>query len=102
MRDIPNAEHSLGLELTSFYLKGAELGVRKKKPYLIKAFTIELDRTPSDSEDVKPLYNDDQSNQLIKLAKNALTVTVLDTAEVLVRKLDVDLIKEKDIDAVIE
>ncbi len=102
MRDIPNAEHTLGLELTSSYLKGAELGVRKKKPYLIKTFQIKLDRTQPDTDNVKPLYKEDQSNQLIKLAKSALTVTVLDTSEVLVRKLDVDLIKEKDIDAVLD
>ena len=102
MRDIPIAEHTLGLELTPSFLKGAELGVRKKKPYLIKAFGIPLDKTEADSENVKPLYNDDQKKQLIKLAKNALSVTALETSEVLVRKLDVDLIKEKDIDAVLE
>lgn len=102
MREIPNADHTLGLELTSSCVKGAELSIRQKKPYLIRVFEIKLDETETETVNVKRLYTESEKRSLSKLSKETLAVTTLDTAEVLVRKLELDLVKEKDIDAVLE
>jgi type IV pilus assembly protein PilM len=101
MREIPNANHTLGLELTSTCLKGAELSIRKNKPFLIRAFEIKIEKIETQTENVKQLYTETERKNLSKLTKETLPVTVLDTAEVLVRKLELDLVKEKDIDAVL-
>jgi type IV pilus assembly protein PilM len=102
MRDIPYADHTLGLELTSTSLKGAEVSVRKKKPNIIRVFSIKIESSPSEPNVVKPLYNEEAKQSFDKLIKNTLVVTALDTSDALARKLELDLVKEKDIDAVLE
>lgn len=98
MREIPSADHTLGLELTPSYLKGADISLRKNKPTLNRAFKIKLEQP----DHVKPLYTESEKNAFAKLVKDSLPVTTLETAEVLVRKLELDLVKEKDINSVLE
>lgn len=82
------AEQALGLEIEGTTLLAAELLFKNGKPSLGKLFT----------EDVKQLYNEELTN----LCKTSIVVTALNTSDVLVRPLEINLTKEKDIDSVLE
>ena len=104
MPDKPNALHTLGLELDTPHLKGAQLTLKKGRPSLEKLFLISLDIPATSTQDnVKPLYME-QSEKLSPLrsalAKD-LVVTPINTSEVLVRPLEVKLKKESNIDSVL-
>ncbi len=92
MREIPTAYHTLGLQLSTSSIKGAELILRKNIPQLIETFEV----------NVKPLYIGDEQNKLKTLLSKTLTITCLETSEVLARTLELELTKENDIDAVLE
>lgn len=99
MADKPNAFHTLGLEFNSTTLKGAQLSVRKGKPFLVQLYEVPL--SPSSPENVKPLYTDEQGKALLNAVPKNLVVTLLNPGEALVRQLEVKLKKAADIDAVL-
>jgi type IV pilus assembly protein PilM len=90
MTDKPNALHTLGLELNGQQIRGAQLSLRKGKPFLERAFEIELKTEKSE-----------ERQALLACLKKDLVVTCLNVNEILIRQLEVKLKKEVDIDAVL-
>lgn len=88
MLEKPNAPHTLGIDRDGPSLLCAQLAWTKGKPLLEQI--LEIDH-------VKPLDTD--APQLI--SKKHLTVTCLDSEEVLIRSMEIKLKKERDVDAVL-
>jgi len=102
MSDKPNALHTLGLDLNSQKLRGAQLCLRKGKPFLEHVFEIELE-TADPSTQLTPslLEKSPEGQALLSCMKRDLIVTCLNASEILIRQLEVKLKKEADIDAVL-
>jgi type IV pilus assembly protein PilM len=101
MIDKPKASLVLGLELDAFYLKGALVSYQNGRSTLIKTYNIKVEYNP-DFSSVKPLYIDGQEKELYHDSNSSLVITALPTHEALVRNLEIQLTKEKDIDEVLE
>jgi len=97
MFEKPNATSTVGLEIDGPLLKAAELSFQKGKPALDRVFSLE---TTSDSN-VNPFDTSDEGRQLLDVVQKNLTVTSLNSNEVLIRSMDIKLKKEKDIDSVL-
>ncbi|MGA8165400.1 MAG: pilus assembly protein PilM [Waddliaceae bacterium] len=102
MKDKPTASHTLGLELDPYQLKGAALAFRKGKPMLDRIVAVNIDQEKDFSHHVKPLDKDRDEKLFFSLAKKSLVATSLPASDVLVRKLEIPLSKERDIDAVLD
>ncbi len=96
MLEKPSASTSLGLELEGTVLKGVQLSYVKGKPRCDKVFEI-----PIDFDHVNPLYISEQGKELQQSLQKALTVTILNPREVLIRQLEIKLKKDKDIAGVL-
>lgn len=101
MFDKPQATHTLGLELDGPSLKGIALSLVRGKPKLDSSFDYPVEPASSSTEHVKPLYNEQQKEELLSLAHKHLVVTSLNAQEVLVRPLELKIRKIKDIDAIL-
>lgn len=101
MFDKPEAVNTLGLELDGTILKGAQLSLIKGIPTLEHLFEIELKAARVPTDPVNPLDTTDEGQLLRNSAQKCLTVTSLDSDEVLIRSLDIKLKKERDIIAVL-
>lgn len=99
MFDKPNASHTIGLELEQSLLRGARLTISKGKPALEGIF--EYPATQEGHSNVNPLYIESTADSLAQLENDNLILTTLAPHEVLVRPLDLNLTKDRDIDAVI-
>jgi type IV pilus assembly protein PilM len=101
MFDKPEANHTLGLELDGSLLKGAQMSLVKGIPTLDHFFHIDLKNPRVPTELVNPFDIGDEGAKLRKSTQDCLTVTSLDSDEILIRSLDIKLKKERDIDAVL-
>jgi len=101
MPEKPKISPSLGLELTLDELKGAFLAYQNRKLSVINLFSIPLSKDSTDSN-VKPLDNGKEQKKLLSTIKKSLVVTGLLSKDVLVRRLSIQLVKDKDIDAVLD
>jgi len=102
MKDKPTASHTLGLELDPFHLKGASLTLQRGKPALDCVIDIDVDQEDDFPHHVKLLYKDRNEKDFFSLLHKNLVVTSIPTAKVLVRKLEMPLGKDRDIDAVLD
>lgn len=102
MTDKPTASHSLGLELDPAHLKGAHLSFQHGKPALTQVFEIKVDQEQSSPSNVKLLYMGHEEKKLRSMVQKCLVVTAIPTSEILVRNLEIQLTKERDIDAVLD
>jgi type IV pilus assembly protein PilM len=102
MPDKPKASPSFGLELNSKEIKGAFIVYQNRKAVLKELISIAVDREQSTDLHVKPLYIGGEEKQLRDLAHKSLVVTGIQTKDVLVRPLTIQLTKEADIESVIE
>lgn len=101
MFEKPTSSLTIGLEIDGAYLRAAEISISKGKPKIDQLQEIPLESHTSSSH-VNPLYMIDKENSLLqKNFEQRLIVTALGTDEVLVRPLEMQLKKEKDIDAVL-
>lgn len=101
MFDKPQATHTLGLDLDGPSLKGVALSFSRGKPKLDSAFELSVEPPSLPTEFVKPLYMEQNKEELLALAHNHLVVTSLNAHEVLVRPLDLKIKKVKDIDTIL-
>lgn len=101
MFDKPQSTHTLGLDLDGPSLKGVALSLSRGKPKLDTYFEFPIGPSLSPSEFVKPLYIENQKQQLLELSHKNLVVTALNAQEILVRPLDLKIKKNKDIDAIL-
>lgn len=91
MTDKPNAFHTLGLELTDTALLGAQLTMKKGKVLLDSLYDFPY------QEGIALQLNADMETALDK----NLVISMIPSAEVLVRQLELKLKKEADIDSVL-
>jgi len=89
------ASETVGIEQQSFKLLGASLSLNNNKPVVDSLFEAEL------PTNVKPLYTDPTLQHLCKAASSRLFIAALPAEEVIQRRLDLALTKEKDIAAVL-
>lgn len=89
------ASETVGIEQQSSRLIGASLSLNNNKPVVDSLFEAEL------PANVKPLYTDPTLQQLCKAASTRLFIAALPAEEVIQRRLDLALTKEKDIAAVL-
>jgi type IV pilus assembly protein PilM len=102
MSEKPNSIHTLALELNNLTLKGAQLSLRKGKPFLERVFEIKLEAAETSKEPLSiPLDQSPEGEQLRNSLKKDLIVTTLNASEILIRQLEVKLKKKVDIDAVL-
>src|SRR5262249_34066492 len=101
MTDKPNAFHTLGLELNTHQLKGVQLNQRKGKAHLERLYDLPIKTEFSGSDYTTSLELSEEKQALLSAVQKNLTVTPLNTSDVLVRQLEVKLKKESDIDAVL-
>jgi|688.fasta_scaffold11810_5 type IV pilus assembly protein PilM len=97
MAEKPNAFHTLGLEISSSALKGAEISLRKGKPGLDRIFDISL----SQAENTPSALKGKEGEILQQALSKNLSVTLLNPGEALVRQLEVKLKKVAAIDEVL-
>lgn len=97
MTEKPDASTTLGLELEGNVLKGVQLSYAKGKPVFDKIFEMQVD-----FEHVNQLYTTEKGQELQKSLQKALTITTLNTQEVLIRQLEIKLKKDKDIQEVLQ
>lgn len=101
MFDKPQATHTLGIDLDGPSLKAIALSLVRGQPKVDTFFELPIAPASSPNEYVKPLYIDEQKEQLLSLAHKNLVVTSLNAQEVLVRPLELKIKKIKDIDAIL-
>lgn len=89
------ASETLGIEVQNTKLLGAALSLNNNKPVVDSLFEAEL------SANVKPLYMDTNHQHLCKAASTRLFIAALPAEEVIQRRLDLALTKEKDIASVL-
>ncbi len=94
MFDKPNSSHILGIDRDGNTIRAVELSLRKGKPFLEFSFECE-------TVHVNPLYTEGRMKELLNRSKDCIIVTALKTQEVLIRPLEINLKKMKDIDAVL-
>jgi type IV pilus assembly protein PilM len=99
MLEKPQSNHVLGLDIDAFSLKGASVIQSRGKLKLDKFFDFFVGVPDEEKDNVKPLYTADQKKELQTLSENNLTVTSAITQDILVRPLELKLIKDKDIEA---
>lgn len=100
MFDKPTASHTLGLDLDDFSLKGAVLtfsGGKVKVDELFDYYITVITR--EDEGNVKQFYIAEEKQHLTNLSNTHLIITAAAPKDVLVRPLEMRLIKNKDIDA---
>jgi len=98
MELVPSSERSIGLDLTPSSLRIAECMQSKGKLLLNNIAEISLPKESSE-EDSQTLYvNEHQTIE--QYCGSSITISSLSAAEVLVRPLEINLTKDKDIDAV--
>lgn len=95
MLEKPQSHHILGIDLDAFLLQGVFISQSRGKLKLEKVFENYLPQKEQESTNVKPLYID----ELKSLSENNLTVSSAKTHDILVRPLELQLTKEKDIEA---
>lgn len=100
MNDKPTASSAIGLEINGNEIRIVKLKSTKKFPKLIRFMTIPIER--NESNHVKPLYTEKKEKELYSLLNKNLIITNLPSSNILVRTLNVQLTKEKDIDQVLE
>lgn len=98
MLEKPQSNHILGLDTDAFALKGAVISQSRGKLKINKIFEIDS-ATSEQDPNVKPLYMADPKKQLQSFSENNLIVTSAKTQDILVRPLDLQLTKDKDIEA---
>jgi type IV pilus assembly protein PilM len=96
MIEKPDETTTLGFEIEDGTLKFAKISLIKGSLTLENKGTVSYDLSS-----VKPLYNEEQQELLKKLSDKALTISTLDTSQVIVRPLEIHLKKEKDIQEVL-
>lgn len=101
MFDKPQATNVLGLEIDSGILRGTFLSYQRGKPKVESFFHYSIESNPNESGHVKPLYNTQQKQQLEESCQNNLVVTAMSTQNTLIRPLELNVKKIKDIDAVL-
>lgn len=101
MFDKPNATSTIGLTIDGSVLKAAQLSMANGKPTLTQIVEFPVEVSTGATEQVNPLYMNDEGQKLAKAAQKALVVTALHSHETLVRPLDIKLKKESDIDSVL-
>ena len=89
MIEKPTNLHTIGLEWNGSKVKAAQLSLAKGTPYLERVFEISVDG----SNVTEP--------SLQETIKKHLSVTVLDSDEVLIRPIDIKLKRKQDIEAVL-
>ena len=99
MLEKSTANQTLGLSLCGNLLKGALLAQHKGEIALEHLFEINDDFTPPQEENVKPLYIG-EVQQLLEGGNSPLIVTGMATHQLLIRPLEIKLVKDKDIEAV--
>lgn len=102
MVERPNALQTLGIEITPHLIRAVRLTLPKKGVIIEKLFEIPCEATASPTPDfVFHLYSESDGVQFKKNLENDLSVSLLNAQEVLVRPLEVNLKKEKAIDAIL-
>lgn len=96
----PVALHTVGLQFENSVLKAAHLAYQKGRPVLVRLYAIDYP-DPATHEVVKPLDMTEQGKELVGLLREHLPLTAMSSSQTLIRRLEVQLKKDKDIDAVI-
>lgn len=99
MFEKPQSTHVLGLDIDAFSLKGAAIEQIRSGPKLKQLFDLPVEFSQEGEEDVKRLYTTKQQELLQSISDHTLIVTAANTQDILVRPLELKLIKNKDIDA---
>lgn len=89
------ASETLSIEIQSHKLAAAALSLDKDTPVIDSLYEIEL------PDHVKPLYMDPELQKLRKASSSRLFIGTIPGEEVIQRRLDLSITKEKDISAVI-
>jgi type IV pilus assembly protein PilM len=100
MPERPSSLHVLGLDYEGTTIKGALLSRRQGNPVVDHVFEIDI-LTDIQPDHVKPLYIEDKKAAIHDLTKQYMVSTAIPTNEVLIRPLEMQLKKDKDIDAVL-
>jgi len=101
MFDKPQSSQVIGLEIDGFIFRGIALNLVRGKLQFKTSFEYPIESVQSETDDVKPLYTDEQKEQLEALFDQYLSVSSMEMANTLVRPLELKLKKDKDIDAVL-
>jgi len=101
MLDKPNAMHTLGLEKSNSFLRGVGLTMRKGQPVLEHVFEADNINDPASLNLIDKYAKTEKSKNIVDLVKRNLTITCLNTSEVLVRFLELKLKRDSDIDEVL-
>lgn len=96
MVEKPDASTTLGIELEKGVLKAVQLSYKKKGPTFDKFFEFIYD-----PENVNPLYIKENDHELFKSLQKNLVISALNPQETLIRQLEIQLKKEKDIEEVL-
>jgi type IV pilus assembly protein PilM len=102
MTDRPTASQTLGLEIDERELRAVQLISAKGKPALSQIIIIPIEHDPQQPGHVKPLYTEITQKKFQSISDKSLIITAVASSDVLVRELNIQLIKEKDIDDVLE
>lgn len=102
MVERPNALQTLGIEITPHAIRAVRLAAQKKGIVLEKLYEIPCEFNASPTPDfVFHLFANGEGPDLKKNMEKDLTVSLLNSQEVLVRPLEVQLKKEKAIDEIL-
>lgn len=102
MFDNPTSTPALGIEMDGSFLKAVQLSMQRGKPILDQVFAIELGQQGNSStEHHSSLEVNEEGHLLSQRANQYLVATALPCSHVLVRPLDINVKKEKDMDAVL-
>lgn len=96
----PVALQSVGLQFEDHVLKAAHLTYLQGEAVLTRLYAIDYP-APAGHDAVKPLDMTEQGKELLELLRDHLPTTAISSSQTLVRRLEVQLKKDKDIDAVI-
>jgi len=94
---------TIGLEWGPTGLKAAQVSLLKGKPHVDKFYFFPFEDTPKHAGHAaaNPLRMTDEGKAFLDNADHSLIVSVMNASETLVRQLEIQLKKEKDIDAVL-
>ncbi len=101
MAEKPFANSVLGLDLDQKELLGVHLFLRQGKPALDRVFRIPVDPEHSTPLNVKLLYTAGEQKIFRTALSKSLVATCLPSSEVLIRDLEIQLVKDKDIEKVL-
>jgi len=96
----PVALQSVGLQFEDHVLKAAHLAYEKGEAALVRLYAIDYP-DPIGNETVKQLDMTEQGKELVGLLGEHLLATAISSSETLIRRSEVQLKKDKDIEAVI-